>query len=56
MTSSHHSENLLADVALRLEEANSKLDELAQQYTGTYKLREQVVDILNRWFVHGKTE
>jgi len=40
----------------RLEELNSKLDELAQQYTGTEKLREQVVDILKRWFVHGKTD
>ncbi len=40
----------------RLAEAQVKLDELAQQYTGTDKLREQVTDILRRWFIHGKSE
>ena len=40
----------------RLTEAKTKLEKLAQQYSGTDKLREQVADILNRWFIHGKGE
>lgn len=40
----------------RLAESNAKLNELAQQYAGTDKLREQVADILKRWFIHGKSE
>jgi hypothetical protein len=40
----------------RLREAQVRLDELAQQYTGTDKLREQVTEILKRWFIHGKSQ
>lgn len=40
----------------RLTDAQAKFGELAQQYAGTDKLREQVADILNRWFIHGKSE
>jgi|SRR5437588_7980975 len=40
----------------RIADAEARLDELAQQYTGTDKLREQVADILKRWFIHGKSE
>lgn len=37
----------------RLTTARSKFEELAQQRAGSDKLREQVVDLLYRWFIHG---
>ncbi|MHB8656273.1 MAG: hypothetical protein ACYDA9_20645 [Terriglobia bacterium] len=38
----------------RLTKARLKFDELAQVRAGTDKLREQVVDLLYRWFIHGR--
>jgi hypothetical protein len=38
----------------RLAEGKSKLKELAEQRAGTDKLREQVVDVLYRWFIQGR--
>jgi hypothetical protein len=40
----------------RISQAKDKLEEIAKQYAGTDKLREQVVDVLTRWFIQGKTE
>jgi len=40
----------------RLADAQTKFNELAQQYAGTDKLREQVTEILRRWFIYGKAE
>ena len=40
----------------RLTTARSKFEELAQQRAGSDKLREQVMDLLTRWFVHGPPE
>ncbi|MBI3653752.1 MAG: hypothetical protein HY231_22190 [Acidobacteria bacterium] len=39
----------------RLAEGKTKLEELAQQRAGSDKLREQMMNILYRWFIHGKT-
>ena len=39
----------------RFEEAKNQFHTLAEMRAGTEKLREQVVDTLHRWFVHGKT-
>jgi hypothetical protein len=40
----------------RLEIGTQKLEELAQQYAGTDKIREQVAAILKQWFIGGKPE
>jgi len=40
----------------RITTARSKFEELAQQRAGSDKLREQVVDLLCRWFIHGAPE
>jgi hypothetical protein len=37
----------------RLSTARSRFEGLAQQRAGSDKLREQVVELLNRWFIHG---
>jgi hypothetical protein len=47
---------LLADLEYRLEEGRRKISILAEERAGTEKLREQVVEILNRWFIHGQPE
>ena len=39
----------------RLNEGKDRLEQLAQQYAGAGKLREQVASILWRWFIQGKT-
>ncbi|MGH9397477.1 MAG: hypothetical protein ACRD18_11585, partial [Terriglobia bacterium] len=41
-------------LADHLKEARARFDELAQERAGTDKLRAQVVDQLNRWFIHGR--
>jgi hypothetical protein len=38
----------------RLEKGQARLAELAEARAGTDKLREQVLDLLRRWFIHGK--
>lgn len=38
----------------RMNEGFAKLDDLAQQYAGTHKVRDQVAAILKHWFVCGK--
>ncbi len=40
----------------RMTEGFAKLEELAQQYAGTDKVREQVAAILKQWFIVGKPE
>jgi len=47
-------ETLAKRLEARLAEARLKFDELAQARAGTDKLREQVVDLLYRWFIHGR--
>jgi type I restriction-modification system DNA methylase subunit len=37
----------------RFTTAKTKFEELAQQRAGSDKLREQVIDLLYRWFIHG---
>ena len=38
----------------RMNEGFAKLEELAQQYAGTDKLREQIGAILKQWFISGR--
>jgi hypothetical protein len=38
----------------RLEKGQARLAELAEARAGTEKLREQILAILQRWFIHGK--
>ncbi|HJX84902.1 MAG TPA: hypothetical protein VJ723_11200, partial [Candidatus Angelobacter sp.] len=47
---------LLAELDHRLTEGRRKLIQLAEERAGTEKLREQVVEALYRWFIHGKPE
>ncbi len=47
-------EQVSAQLRKRLDEASSRFEELAQQYAGSDKLREQLVDLLQRWFIEGK--
>jgi hypothetical protein len=49
------SQQLLEVLQVRMEQASTKFEELAQQYAGSDRLREQLTDVLRRWFVHGKT-
>jgi hypothetical protein len=53
-TAERECHQVLSSLEQRLISSKAKLDELAQQYAGTDKLREQVADILQRWFIHGK--
>lgn len=45
---------LLQKLSARIAAARARFDELAEERAGTDKLRAQVVDQLNRWFVHGR--
>jgi hypothetical protein len=47
------SAKVLAEFQARIAAASKKFEELAQQYAGSDKAREQLVDLLNRWFVQG---
>ncbi len=47
-------ESLLASLETRLTNAASRFQELAQQYAGSDKTREQLVELLQRWFAQGK--
>jgi hypothetical protein len=47
---------LLTELEYRLAEGRRKIVQLAEERAGTEKLREQVVDTLYRWFVHGRPE
>ena len=40
----------------RLSSARAKFEELAKERAGSDKLREQVVDVLHRWFIHGRPQ
>jgi hypothetical protein len=44
---------LSRDLEKRLTTARSRFEEMAQERAGSDKLREQVVDLLYRWFIHG---
>lgn len=48
------SAKVLAEFEGRLADASKRFEELAQQYAGSDKAREQLVELLNRWFVQGK--
>lgn len=45
---------LLAELEHRLVEGRRRMIALAEERAGTEKLREQVVETLYRWFIHGK--
>lgn len=47
---------LLNELEYRLTEGRRKLTRLAEERAGTEKLREQVVETLYRWFIHGEPE
>jgi hypothetical protein len=38
----------------RLSNARARFEELAQERAGSEKLREQVTELLHRWFIHGR--
>jgi hypothetical protein len=42
-------------LSARLEEGRAKLEELAGSRAGSDKLKAQVLEVLNRWFIQGKT-
>jgi len=44
---------LSRDLEKRLTIARAKFEEMAQERAGSEKLREQVVELLHRWFIHG---
>jgi hypothetical protein len=44
---------LSRDLEKRLATAKSRFEEMAQERAGSEKLREQVVELLHRWFIHG---
>src|SRR5258706_5833362 len=48
--------SLTRQLESRLEIGRQKLEELAQQYAGTDKIREQVAAILKQWFIVGASE
>jgi hypothetical protein len=45
---------LLNELEHRLVEGRRKLIQLAEERAGSEKLREQVIETLYRWFIHGK--
>ncbi len=47
---------LAQSLGTRIAEGKLKLAEIAKQYAGADKLREQVVTTLTRWFIQGKPE
>jgi N-6 DNA Methylase len=47
-------EELSRLLSKRLSEGSAKLQKLAEERAGTDRLREQVIDQLNRWFIQGK--
>ncbi len=47
-------QKLLAELEYRIAEGRRKLMSLAEERAGSDKLREQVVESLYRWFIHGK--
>jgi hypothetical protein len=49
-------ERLFEQFQTRMDEASTKFEELAQQYAGSDKLREQLVDVLRGWFIQGKPD
>lgn len=49
-------QRLLADLRARLANGQTRLEELSEARAGTQKLREQVLDVLRRWFIQGKPE
>jgi hypothetical protein len=55
-TSEHDCAELKATMEVRMADARSRFEELAAERAGTDELREQVVDVLYKWFVNGKEE
>ncbi len=49
----HEARQLLSILVSRLSEARRKVEELAEQRAGSNKLREQVTQLLYRWFIQG---
>jgi hypothetical protein len=52
----HDCVELRAALEVRLADARSRFEEVAAERAGTDELREQVVDLLYKWFVIGKKE
>jgi len=50
------SRKLLSELEHRLVEGRRKLIQLAEERAGSEKLREQVIETLYRWFIHGKPD
>lgn len=53
-TSEKECQRALQALNSRLEKGQVRLAELAEARAGTDKLREQVLDVLRRWFINGK--
>jgi len=53
-TSEKECQRALQALNSRLENGQARLAELAEARAGTDKLREQVLDVMRRWFIHGK--
>jgi hypothetical protein len=47
---------LSRDLERRLTTARARFEEMAQERAGSEKLREQVVELLHRWFIHGNPD
>jgi len=54
-TTGEECSKLAQSLEARLTEGRKKLEHLAEQRAGTDKLREQVVDVLYRWFIQGRS-
>ncbi len=55
-SSEAQAQKLLNELNYRLSEGRRRLIRLAEERAGTEKLREQVVETLYRWFIHGEPE
>ena len=49
-------QRVLDFLKVRLDKGQIRLEELAEMRAGTDKLREQVLDVLHRWFIQGKPD
>ena len=52
----HGCRTLYQSLESRLSSARAKFEELAQERAGSEKLREQVIELLHRWFIHGRPQ
>jgi len=45
---------LLVKLGARITTAKAEFETLAEERAGSERLREQVIELLHRWFVHGR--